>query len=218
MTTDGETAELLSQRFIKELDILPELTVFLRCSLHALTRSLENALKSDKHCNDVLEMFVLKFAGLQKGQHGAFARAIRNSDKLKHKFGEEVAKAVEGIANEVAELGAICSKATKRGGSINMSNSLARFSSWLHILVKVCYWGRAVMWFLWQTSVAGGPSSTWAREVLQFMTERTGSRGMANCILLALIAEFTAACRKAITKFDHNKNISGTPGTAGKLK
>ena len=123
MTTDGEAAELLSQRFIKELDILPELTVFLRCSLHALTRSLENALKSDKHCNDLLEMFVLKLVGSQNGQHGAFARAVKNSEKLKHQFGEDVAKAVTGIANEVSELGAICSKATRRGGSINMSIS-----------------------------------------------------------------------------------------------
>ena len=220
MTADGEPAEQLSLRFIKELDILPEVTVFMRCSLHATTRFLENALRSDTYCLEVLQTFVLKFAGLQNGQHGSFARAIRNSEKLKYEFGEAVTNGLTELAKELQDLGAIAFKATRRGGDINMSNALSRFSSWLHILVKVCYWGRAIMWFLWDTSLHGSVSSAWAREILDFMLRPSEKRGMANCLLLAMIAEFTAAVRKAITKFDHNKkntSVNNVATTARKL-
>jgi len=46
-TADGEHAEQLTPKFLKESGLFPELVLVLRCFMHRLQRALENSLESD---------------------------------------------------------------------------------------------------------------------------------------------------------------------------
>jgi hypothetical protein len=84
----GEGAEQLGYRLAKEAKVLPELSAILRCSLHGLQKSLENAFMNEARIKALVENFVTKFSGGPTSP-GSFARAVRNSPKLESMWGTD---------------------------------------------------------------------------------------------------------------------------------
>ena len=165
--SDGELAEQLAARFCKEGDVLPNVVCVVRCTMHAKQKNLENALLTDPDVKKIIEELVTKFAGKGEGEHGGFARALRNSDKLRETFGEDVASALAEVRKACLEEGLEYEGPTKCSSAKSaVTVAPQRFDSMLSTLRTIVFNARAVTVFCLRVMSSDGPSAPWASEVL----------------------------------------------------
>ena len=103
---DGEKAEPLAAEFAMVTGVAPRLRVIQRCNMHAMQKSMEDALKSNMKIKRILELLVSNYSEGRFDAKGALCRALKNSDKLRNKFGslaqkklQEVQQALERAEN-----------------------------------------------------------------------------------------------------------------------
>ena len=124
-TADGEAAEQLGLRFAKE-KIFRNQAAVLRCGLHMTQRTLENAVNSDETAKKLLHELILKSSGADRSDVGSFARAVRNSERLKADLGSSIAKAVTEEANLFQDT---LPPVAKTAASVMPSSAPQRFDS-----------------------------------------------------------------------------------------
>ncbi len=147
-SADGEAAEQLTPKFLKESGTFPELVLMLRCYMHRLQREMENALTSDGLIKSLLDEFVRRFSDPKdKTNPGGFARALRNCDDLRRQFMEAVGQCVKEIDSLLAGLN--CVHVSKH----DVSQAAQRFDSILDALRMIVVNIRAVVQFLVQGSL-----------------------------------------------------------------
>ena len=103
---DGEKAEPLAAEFARATGVAPRLRVIQRCNMHAMQKSMEDSLKSNMKIKRILELLVSNYSEGRSDAKGALCRALKNSDKLRNKFGslaqiklQEVQQALETAEN-----------------------------------------------------------------------------------------------------------------------
>lgn len=67
---------------------MPALRAVLRCNVHAMIRSMENAVHADPQISELISLWVNGFPA--SDSLGGFARAVRNSQKLAHKLQQKL--------------------------------------------------------------------------------------------------------------------------------
>ena len=84
---DGEPSELAAGVIAKAegAELFPALRVIWRCLLHSTQRTLENVLTTDDTCQMLISHLVTRHSG-GENDLGSFARALKNSPKLKQGF------------------------------------------------------------------------------------------------------------------------------------
>lgn len=148
-SADGEPAEQLAPKFLKESGSLPELLLVLRCYMHRLQREMETALTSDGLIKSLLDEFVKRFSDPNdKTQPGGFARALRNSDDLRRQFREAVGQCAQDVDALLAGLNCV------KGSKHDVSQAAQRFDSILDCLRMIVLHMRAVVQFLVRGSLA----------------------------------------------------------------
>ena len=193
-TADGEAAEQLGLRLAKER-LFPNQVAVLRCGLHMTQRTLENAVMSDEASKKLLHELIIKSSGADRGDVGSFARAVRNSSRLKADLGSSIAKAV----TEVAELFQdTLPPVAKTGAPVMPSSAPQRFDSMLVCLQRFVWTAPGCLRFLCHEAAAKSATSPWARDMLHFLLHRDGKASPQNLLLLALLAEFVEACSKFV--------------------
>ena len=103
-SADGEPAEQLSMRLLKESKFFPNLGGMLRCSLHAGQGELEIAIMSDARVAEIVCTLVTRLAGAGDSQHGSFSRAVKNSVKLSHLLSTSVRAGLKKLTTDVESL------------------------------------------------------------------------------------------------------------------
>ena len=133
LTADGESAEQLGLRLATEHGVLPGQQAVLRCSLHGSQRSLEKCVTSCVQCNKLLDEFVLKTSGASRSDLGAFARAVRNSARLKSWLDDAIAASIDDLARDV---GSMAPPVTRSSARVMPSSASQRFDSMLVCLQR----------------------------------------------------------------------------------
>ena len=131
-TADGEAAEQLGLRLAKDRLFRNQAAV-LRCGLHMTQKTLENAVTSDETSKKLLHEFITKSSGADRSDIGSFARAVRNSERLKSDLGSSIAKAVAEVAELVKDA---LPPVALTGASVMPSSAAQRFDSMLVCLQR----------------------------------------------------------------------------------
>ena len=95
-------------------------------------RTLETAVTSDDTSKKLLHELISKSNGADRSDVGSFARAVRNSERLKDDLGTSIAKAV----TEVAELFQDTLPPAKIAAKVMPSSAAQRFDSMLVCLQR----------------------------------------------------------------------------------
>ena len=124
MTADGEAAEQLSLKFVKQNGALPNVDVLWRCDFHAVQCDLEYAVKSESRCALLVCELITKVSQ-GAGQHGSFAHAVRHSNRLMKKFGQAVVDSLLEISTkaETLEEEAVHFLHKNKGGRMSLSSA-----------------------------------------------------------------------------------------------
>ena len=196
-TSDGEGAEQLCPRLAKEKGILPNHKVTLRCGLHGAQKSLENALRSDDHIDQVLTEFVTKLSGKDnRGEHGAFGRALKNSARLTNIFQQNLIDAITELAAD-ADHAVDIIRTQPRRSCTGESHVVQRFDTILRVLRHFVWYSGACVRFLCVVAAGHPASAAWAQHLLAFLFEGPQQKP-TNAILLALVADFTQTASRFI--------------------
>ena len=168
---DGERAEPLAAEFAKASGAAPKLRAITRCNMHAEQRSLENALKSNPKIGRILDLLVFRYSEGRADAKGALCRALRNSDKLRRKFGEKAQRKLTEVqeALEAAEQ-AWSGPQNAPCGKHAVSSAPQRFDSILEALRTVILNYLAVVEFLVELT-ADEESAEWAKELLNLFED-----------------------------------------------
>ena len=169
---DGERAEPLAAEFAKASGAAPRLRAITRCNMHAEQRSMENALKSNTKIHRILDLLVLKFSEGRSDAKGALSRALRNSDKLRSKFGTKAQEKLQDVqrALKLVEEAWMGPK-TAPCGKHAVSSAPSRFDSMLEALRTIILNFLAVVEFLVELQAAEDDSDEWAKELQELMLE-----------------------------------------------
>ena len=195
-TADGEAAEQLGLRLAKER-LFHNQAAVLRCGLHMTQRTLETAVNSDETSKKLLHELITKTSGADRSDVGSFARAVRNSERLKADLGSSIAKELAEVAELFQDtLPPVAKTETKK--SVMPSSAPQRFDSMLVCLQRFVWTAPGCLRFLCQESVAKSATSRWAQDMLHFLLHRDGVAGPQNLLLLALLAEFVEVCSRFV--------------------
>ena len=183
---DGEAAEPLAAQFAKASGAAPALRVIVRCNMHAEQRSMENALKSNPKIHRILDLLVLRFSEGRSDAKGSLSRALKNSDKLRGKFGEKAQEKLREVQRALSVMEQVWQGPKKAPcGKHAVSSAPSRFDSILEALRTIILNYCAVVHFLVElTAVPADESEDWATELLDL-----------------LLAEETEALFPAVTEF-----------------
>ena len=159
---------------------MAKLKAVLRCSSHASSKALENALPSDPRISKLLHDLISGYGTAEEA--GGLARAVTNSDKMKGMLRAEM----EGTARSAdAVLGKMHSLrfAAQRWGSLTevAGHLVTNTKPILNMLLKL--------------------DSAWSRRLLRDAFQPK------NLVLLALIAEFSDAVMRFIRKLDNSGGL-----------
>ena len=193
-TADGEAAEQLGLRLAKERLFRNQAAV-LRCGLHMTQRTLENAVMSDETSKKLLHELIVKSSGSDRKDLGSFARAVRNSERLKADLGSSIAKAVAEVAELFEDT---LPPVAKTGASVMPSSAAQRFDSMLVCLQRFVWTAPGCLRFLCQEAASKSATSPWAADMLHFLLHRDGVASPQNLLLLALLAEFVEVCSRFV--------------------
>jgi len=193
-TADGEAAEPLAAEFAKASGAAPELRAITRCNMHAEQRSMESALKSNPKVHRILDMLVLQFSEGRSEAKGALSRALRNSDKLRSKFGKKAQEKLQAVqkALENTEQAWMGPKKAPCGKHA-VSSAPSRFDSILEALRTIILNYLAVLEFLVELAASSEDASDdWAEKLLTLFQEDGTEE------LLAATAEFLQIAKKYV--------------------
>ena len=193
-TADGEAAEQLGLRLAK-VRLFPNQAAVLRCGLHMTQRTLENAVKSDETAKKLLHELIFKSSGADRSDVGSFARAVRNSERLKADLGSSTAKAVTEVALLFQDT---LPPVAKTAASVMPSSAPQRFDSMLVCLQRFVWNAPGCLRFLCHEAAAKSATSRWADDMLHFLLHRDGVASPQNLLLLALLAEFVEVCSRFV--------------------
>ena len=122
--------------------------------MHAAQKSMENALKSDKRVETLLDTLIFRFSKVNnKKEPGSLSRAIHNSSKLKAKFGEKVQASMEGVDELI-------------GRVYSASHAPQRFDSILLALQRIVINLDSVLELLMETAAITNELQSWASRLL----------------------------------------------------
>jgi hypothetical protein len=190
---DGESAEPLAAEFAKASGAAPQLRAITRCNMHAEQRSMENALKSNTKIHRILDLLVLKFSEGRCDAKGALSRALRNSDKLRSKFGTKAQEKLQAVQNALKQAEeAWMGPKTAPCGKHAVSSAPSRFDSMLEALRTIILNFLAVVEFLVELPASGDDSEGWAKELLELLLEEETET------LLPAAAEFLQIGKKYV--------------------
>ena len=131
-TVDGEAAQQLCLRLAKDRVFRNQVAV-LRCGLHMTQRTLETAVMSDETSKKLLHELINKSSGADRSDVGSFARAVRNSERLKADLGSSTATAVTEVALLFQDT---LPPVAKTAASVMPSSAPQRFDSMLVCLQR----------------------------------------------------------------------------------
>ena len=100
---DGEAAEPLAAVLAKVKNVLPFRYVG-RCLMHAKQRNMENAVATDELLDMLLDMLVRDY-GDAGADLGGLCRALKNRDRHRHAFAEDVEKELDDVMKSLEALG-----------------------------------------------------------------------------------------------------------------
>ena len=190
---DGEAAEPLAAEFAKASGAAPALRAIQRCNMHAEQRSMENALKSIPKIHRILGLLVLKFSEGKSDKKGALSRALRNSDRLRSKFGRKAQEKLRAVQNALEKTEeAWMGPKNAPCGKHAVSSAPQRFDSILEALRTIILNFLAVVEFLVQLQAAEDDSDEWAKELQELMLEEETEA------LLPASAEFLQISKKYV--------------------
>ncbi|CAE7814095.1 unnamed protein product [Symbiodinium sp. CCMP2592] len=192
--SDGEAAEPLSARFLKEA-AAPNLRSVVRCTMHCAQKSLENSIHSSSVATELLNTLVYAYSSGRHGQDsdmGGLARAIRNSEKLKTCFERHV--------QAVNDVDKIFSKAHA------MNFAPQRFNTILEMMQFVSLHAGPLISMLTEVHHADPALHNWSKKMLQALCPD-------NLVLCALLAELAACAAKYCHAFDAVKKSRYTSMT-----
>ena len=170
---DGESAELCSLEILKENGSAPSLDIRLRCFLHANQRHLENAVMSDPNAMYLLDKLMYKLSAGRKDP-GALARAIRNSERLKHKFGDCVVQGLTQLSNQIEKV----FLPSHNGGVVATSSAPQRFASILEILETLSWWfGGFIFLICTEAASKDSQNQAWGLTFVEFFQRPEGWSG-----------------------------------------
>ena len=189
---DGERAEPLAAEFAKASGAAPRLRAITRCNMHAEQRSMEAALKSNTKSHRILDLLVLKFSEGRCDAKGALSRALRNSDKLRSKFGKKAQEKLQAVQNALEQTEEAWMGPKKAPyGKHAVSSAPSRFDSILEALRTIILNFLAVVEFLVEL-LSEDDSAGWAKELLDLLLEEETEA------LLPATAEFLQIGKKYV--------------------
>lgn len=159
---------------------MPALRAVLRCNVHAMIRSMENAVHADPQISELISLWVNGFPA--SDSLGGFARAVRNSQKLAHK-----------LQQKLEELDALDHSA-KCLSSWHFAPQ--RFNAVVENCEKIILHLPVIVEVLQECVAVKGKNTAWAQKILHtcFHPKRL--------IQLALLAEFASAATAGAHQFD----------------
>ena len=184
--SDGELAEPLSARFLKEATA-PNLKSIVRCAMHCAQKSLENSIHSSAVATELLSTLVYAYSSGRHGNEsdmGGLARAIRNSEKLKDTFHRHV--------QAVTDVDKIFSQAHA------MNFAPQRFNTILDMMQFVSLHAGPLISMLTEVHHGDPDLRKWSKKMLQALCPD-------NLVLCALLAELAACAAKYCHAFDAAK-------------
>ena len=185
---DGEAAEPLAGEFAKASDAAPELRLVTRCNMHAEQGSMEKSLKSNKKILKMLDLLVLRFSEGRCDAKGALSRALRNSDKLRSKFGAKAQEKLKAV-QKALELTETAWRGPRNApcGKHAVSSAPSRFDSILEALRTIILNYLAVQEFIVECRASGEDTDDWCEELqLLFEDEETEALLPATCEFLQI--------------------------------
>jgi hypothetical protein len=171
---DGEAAEPLAAEFAKASGAAPALRAIVRCNMHAEQRSMETALKSDPKVARILDLLVTRYSEGRKDAKGGLSRALKNSDRLRSKFGKKAQQKLADVQKALVDVeNAWKGPKTAPCGKHAVSSAPSRFDSILEALRTIVLNYLAVVEFLVELSAGGegDDDSDWAQEPLELLQE-----------------------------------------------
>ncbi|CAJ1356886.1 unnamed protein product [Effrenium voratum] len=181
-TSDGERAEPLGARLAKEQGTLPGLLACMRCRVHALVRSLENALASDSRVERLISSLITGYSG-GHGEPGGFGRAMKNSPRLACKLREQQVAALHQLDGAMSKL-------------TSFRFCPQRFNTIMEVSEMIVLNVQAIFQLLVELRASGDQVAQWAQRLL---SETFTSK---NLLLLALVTELSSAAVRFAHKFD----------------
>lgn len=100
---DGESAEPLAAVFAKVKKV-PPFRYAGRCLLHSKQKNMENAVATDDGFEELLDMLVRDYAEGYDNL-GGLCRALKNRDRHRHAFAEDVEKELDDVMKSLEALG-----------------------------------------------------------------------------------------------------------------
>jgi hypothetical protein len=188
-TADGEAAEPLAAQFVKVEETLP-LRHAGRCGMHAKQRNMENATETDAFLKELLDMLIRNKGGQDKLKElGGLCRAVKNRDRMRMNFGEDVERELDQLVKDLEELGELWNgPAQMPSGRHSLSAAPQRFDSLLEGLRSISLNIRGVVLFLVKLG------NEWALALLNLFMRPEFEAGLAG------LAEFLEIGRKYVHK------------------
>ena len=158
---DGESSEPLAAQLVKVEGTLPFQYIG-RCNMHSKQKNMENAAESEPLLKELLGMLILNRSDGKIGKElGGLCRAIRNRDRMRMQFHEDVERDLDQLVKDLEELGEVWHGPKKmQTGKHGLCSAPQRFDSLLEGLRSIILSIRAVILFL----VKHG--SSWSRRLL----------------------------------------------------
>ena len=188
ITVDGEPAEQLCPQMVKGLGC--NVVASFRCHLHSAQKTLENCMQADKRTADLMDSLIVGYA--DSSGLGGFARAIRNSLRLKASYGKHC-----------QELDSVLCKASTGGWSF----APQRFSTVLSVSETLCLNMGPASKTLQESVIRGGRNKEWARRVLAVLKPE-------NMLLLALLCELCKVAQRYVHRWDRSVDQTTVADTA----
>ncbi|OLP73877.1 hypothetical protein AK812_SmicGene46741, partial [Symbiodinium microadriaticum] len=161
-----------------------------RCHLHSAQKTLENCMQADKRTADLMDSLIVGYA--DSSGLGGFARAIRNSLRLKASYGKHC-----------QELDSVLCKASTGGWSF----APQRFSTVLSVSETLCLNMGPALKTLQESVIRGGRNKEWARRVLAVLKPE-------NMLLLALLCELCKVAQRYVHRWDRSVDQTTVADTA----
>ena len=161
-----------------------------RCHLHSSQKTLENCMQADKRTADLMDSLIVGYA--DANGLGGFARAIRNSCRLKASY-----------ARHCEDLDGVLCKASTGGWSF----APQRFSTVLSVSETLCLNMGPALKTLQESVIRGGKNKEWARRVLAVLKPE-------NMLLLALLCELCKVAQRYVHRWDRSADQTTVADTA----
>ena len=154
---------------------------------------MESALKSNPKINRMLNLLVPQSSVGRCDAKGALSRALRNSDKLRSKFGKKAQEKLQAVQKALQDTEqAWMGPKTAPCGKHAVSSAPQRFDSILEVLRTIILNYLAVVEFLVELHASGDDCQGWSEELQKFLLEEETES------LLPAASEFLQIAKKYV--------------------